>query len=302
MSYGGQSMVAPLLRALVCPPSCAGWNDPPRAAQWRELGFLRAPDFETAQRQHESLVNALARAGASVYALPDENGRGLDAVYTHDASLITDAGAVCLRMGKSQRRAEPAAHRAWYESAGIPVLGEISAPGTAEAGDIVWLDADTLLVGRGYRTDASGINQLRRLLSGAGIAVLTAPLPHGSGPETCLHLMSLLSLLDERTVLADMSGLAVETVELLRERGFRFIEIDYSERVTLACNVLALGNGALLALEENRLTNRRLRDTGFTVLEIAGSEIGINGGGGPTCLTRPVLRRTASSVDARGGA
>jgi len=102
--------------------------------------------------------------------------------------------------------------------------------------------------------------------------------------------MSLMSMLDERTILVDLPWLTVETVELLKARGFRLIEIDYSERETLACNVLALGKNRLIALDENRKTNQRMRDSGFDVQTFPGSEICINGGGGPTCLTRPLLR------------
>jgi N-dimethylarginine dimethylaminohydrolase len=169
-------------------------------------------------------------------------------------------------------------------------VGEIHEPGTVEAGDIVWLDEQTLLIGRGYRTNKSGIAQMKEILSAFGISVLQAPLPHAGGPDGCLHLMSLLSVLDPRNILVDLPWLAVETLELLRHRGFRLIEIDYSERATLACNVLALGNGTLLAFKENANTNHRLVDAGYRVLTLPGGEIGINGGGGPTCLTRPILR------------
>jgi len=129
------------------------------------------------------------------------------------------------------------------------------------------------------------------LLSSKNVNVLSAPLPYGPGPSACLHLMSLMSMLDEQTILVDLPWLAVETVELLRGRGFRLIEIEYSERETLACNVLALGNKRLIALEENAKTNQRMRDAGFDVRTFPGSEICINGAGGPTCLTRPLLRK-----------
>ncbi len=102
--------------------------------------------------------------------------------------------------------------------------------------------------------------------------------------------MSLISLLDENTALVDLPWLAVETVELLRGRGYGFIDIDPSERETLACNVLALGGKRLLCLEENSKTNKRLRQTGFEVRTFPGSELCVNGSGGPTCLTRPLLR------------
>ncbi len=197
-------------------------------------------------------------------------------------------------MGKPARRNEPAVHRAFYESRGIPVLGEIVEPGTVEAGDLVWVNDRLLLAGRGYRTNASGIRQLQRLVA-PGVQVLAAPLPHADGPGSCLHLMSLMSLLDEQTALVDLPWLAVETVELLRDRGYDFVGIEPSERATLACNVLALGNRKLIALEENVRTNERLRRVGYDVLEFSGREIGINGGGGPTCLTRPLLRVTAAA-------
>jgi N-dimethylarginine dimethylaminohydrolase len=172
----------------------------------------------------------------------------------------------------------------------VSTFGEIQAPGTTEAGDIVWLDAKTLLVGHGYRTNADGIQQMRAILAPKGVDVIPAPLPYGPGPSACLHLMSLISLLDEKTAIVDLPWLAVETVELLKSRGFSLIEIEYSERDTLACNILALGNKRLLAIEENRKTNDKLHAAGFDVRTFPGSEICINGSGGPTCLTRPLLR------------
>jgi N-dimethylarginine dimethylaminohydrolase len=172
----------------------------------------------------------------------------------------------------------------------IPTLAAIVAPATTEAGDMVWLDSKTLLIGHGYRTNAAGIQQISDLLAPKGVDVLSAPLPYGPGPAACLHLMSLISLLDDHTALVDLPRLAVETVELLKSRGYNFIEIDPAERDTLACNVLALGNNRLLALDENRNTNARLRHAGFDLRTFPGSELCINGSGGPTCLTRPLLR------------
>jgi arginine deiminase len=197
---------------------------------------------------------------------------------------------VLMNPGKRSRATEARTYADFLGRLGITVYGEISPPGTSEAGDIVWLDSKTLLVGHGYRTNKAGIEQMRRLFAGKDIEVLSAPLPHGQGPSSCLHLMSLLSVLDEQTILVDLPWLAVETVELLNTRGFRLIEIDYSERETLACNVLALGRKRLIALEENSKTNQRMRDAGFDVRTFPGSEISVNGGGGPTCLTRPLLR------------
>lgn len=283
-------MVGTLQRVLVCSPRTAGWNQPEHAARWHNLGFHHAPDFATAQTQHQALCRELETAGAEVIDAPPAPALSLDAVYTHDASLATDFGLILMRPGKANRVAEARHHGSLCEAQSIPIFGTITPPGATEAGDILWLDAKTLLVGHGYRTNAAGIAQLRTLLAPKGVEVLSAPLPYGPGPSACLHLMSLISLLDEHTALVDLPWLAVETVELLKSRGFQFIPIDDSERDTLACNVLALGAKRLLAIEENRKTNARLRQAGFDVRTFPGSEICVNGSGGPTCLTRPLLR------------
>jgi N-dimethylarginine dimethylaminohydrolase len=288
--YNGHSLVGPLQRVLVCSPRTADWHQPERAAHWQELGFHHAPDFATAQAQHEILCRELETSGAEVVELSPANDLSLDAVYTHDASLATDFGLIVMRPGKLNRVAEGPRHGSFGETLGIPTLGQVTPPGTTEAGDIVWLDSRTLLIGHTYRTNSAGIQQMRDLLATKGVDVLSAPLPHGSGPAVCLHLMSLISLLDDQTALVDLPWLAVETVELLQSRGFKFIEIDCSERDTLACNVLALGGNRLLAIEENQKTNAKLRLAGFDVRTFPGAELCINGGGGPTCLTRPLLR------------
>lgn len=286
----GHSMVGALRKVMVCPPQAAGWNDPKRVAQSGDLGFPRAPQFELALEQHAGLCRILGNVGAEVLELPGASDLTLDAVYTHDSSLPTDFGVILMNPGKKNRIREATRHGEFCASAGISVLGSIREPGTTEAGDMVWIDDRTLVIGRGYRTNAAGIEQMRELLAPHGVEVRSAPLPYGAGPAECLHLMSLISLLDEKTALVDLSWLAVETVELLKAREYRFIEIDASERSTLACNVLALGDGRLVAISENKSTNQRLREAGFEVFTFAGSEICINGSGGPTCLTRPLLR------------
>lgn len=281
-------MVGYLKRVIMCKPETAGWRT--CGQRWRELGFLDRPNFKLAYAQHEALEQKLQAIGTQIVYLQSGNDLSMDAVYVHDASFITNFGVIVLRMGKSYRGEEPRHHRSFYEHHQIPIAAEIQCPGNAEAGDMIWLDERTILVGRGYRTNAHGIEQLRALFQPKGIEVIVAPLPHYLGTSSCLHLMSLISLLDEHTALVDLPWLAVETVELLRKRSFNLIEIDPEERGTLGCNVLALGDKRLLAIRENRSTNKRLRKAGFDVQTFPAGEVGVNGGGGPTCLTRPLLR------------
>ena len=287
-------MVGPLRRVLVCPPRSAGWDKcgagASARANWQNLGFLHTPDFTTAQSQHDQLCHQLESASAEIVHLPGSDALSLDAVYTHDPSLTTDHGVILMNPGKPNRVPEARTHGEFFQHLQIPILGEIKPPATTEAGDMVWLDSKTLLIGHGYRTNAAGIAQMRALLQPHGVEVIAAPLPYGPGPSACLHLMSLISLLDEKTAIVDLPWLAVETAELLKARNFHFVEIDYSERDSLACNVLSLGAKRLIALEENKNTTQKLRAAGFDVKTFPGSELCINGSGGPTCLTRPLLR------------
>lgn len=294
-----ETMTAPLRQVLVCPPANAGWNDPKKTAAWPDLGFHHPPNFAAGESQHQALCHLLTQAGADVLTLPENKTLTLDAVYTHDATLPTNHGLILMRPGKTTRIPEAHAQAAFCAQH-VPTFAEIQAPATTEAGDLVWLnevwlnDAQpnkiTLLVGQGFRTNQAGLDQLRALLA-PRVEVLPAPLPHGQGPSACLHLMSLMSMLDDHTILVDLPWLSVETVHLLRSRNLRLIEIDQSERDTLACNVLALGTNRLLAIEENHKTNACLRQAGFDLRTFPGSELCINGSGGPTCLTRPLLRR-----------
>jgi len=277
-----------LKRVLVCSPKAAGWGRP--NLPWRDLGYFHEPEGDLAARQHERLVEVLESVGGEVHFLEADEALGLDAVYAHDASFPTDGGMILMHPGKAARRSEPARQELFFESLGVPILGRIEPPGLTEAGDIVWLDDETILIGEGYRTNAEGIEQLRKLVEPLDVEVRKAPLPHGPGPGACLHLMSLMSVLDERVMLVDIAWLAVETVRDLEKRGFHLVPIESSERDWLACNVLALGNRKLLAIAENEKTNARLAAEGFDVLTFEGSEISANGSGGPTCLTRPFFR------------
>ena len=285
--YGGHSMSKTLQRVLVCEPDAAGWGE---GAGWRELGYFHAPRLDDAESQHAGLVAALDKVGAEVSRLPGGDGVSLDAVYAHDASFPTNHGMILMHMGKPTRRGEPDLHRRFFEAQSIPALGTIEPPGLTEAGDMLWLDESTVLIGEGYRTNAEGIEQVRQLLAPHGVEVIASALPYGPGPDACLHLMSLISILDERAAIVDLRWLSVPTVQLLEERGFTFIEIEDDERESLACNVLALGDKKLLTIAENEKTNARLEKEGFEVLTYEASEISANGSGGPTCLTRPIWR------------
>jgi len=283
-------MVGPLRAVVVKRPEQAFRSASAINAEWKELGFTRPPDLEAAAREHRQLVSLLEAAGARVYFLPEDSRTNLESIYVHDPVLITNAGAVILQTGKVARRGEGPAMQDALNGWGVPILGTIEGGATAEAGDMIWLDSRTLLVGRGFRTNQTGIEWLSLLLQPLDVTVIPVPLPYWTGPEDVLHLMSFMSLLDTNLAVVYRKLLPVPLYELLVERGVTLVDILEDEYMTLGCNVLAVAPRQVIMVSGNPITRSRLERVGCTVSEFDGSEICIPGAGGPTCLTRPLLR------------
>jgi N-dimethylarginine dimethylaminohydrolase len=258
--------------------------------EWRDLNFASAPDRLRAIDQYDRFVELVSSTGAVIDFLPAADGTGMDSVYVRDASVMTDRGAILCRMGKPQREGEPSAQEAAFRAAGIPVLGTIGAPGRLEGGDVVWLDARTLAVGQGYRSNAHGIDQLRELLDDLADDVIAVPLPHWRGPSDVFHLMSIISPIDADLAVVYSPLMSVPFRERLLERGTTLIEVPGGEFETMGANVLAIGPRACVMVSGNPKTRAALERAGAAVFEYEGSEISLKGGGGPTCLTRPLVR------------
>jgi N-dimethylarginine dimethylaminohydrolase len=261
------------------------------AAQWRDLGFSAPPDSARAADEYEGFLGLLRSAGADVRFLSQHAGTTIDSIYARDASVVCEHGMVVCCMGKPQRSGEPAAQEEALRAMGVPVLGRIEPPGRLEGGDVVWLDGHTLVVGRGYRTNADGIRQLA-LLAGPGVEVVEVPLPHWRGEADVMHLMSLLSPVDHDLAVVYSPLLPVPFRQWLLDRGVRFVEVPDAEFDTMGCNVLALSPRRCLMLAGNPRTRVALERAGADVSVYQGTEISVKGAGGPTCLTRPITRLT----------
>jgi N-dimethylarginine dimethylaminohydrolase len=261
------------------------------AAQWKTLNYADAPSLARAIDEHDRFVEILRSSGAEVHLLPRDDRTTLDSIYVRDASISSPRGLILCGMGKPQRAGEPDAHDQALRALGVHVAGRIAAPGRLEGGDLIWLDDVTLAVGRGYRTNAEGIRQLRALV-GDGVEVVEVPLPHWRGAGDVMHLMSLISPVDKDLAVVYSPLLPVPFREWLQERGVRFVETPPEEFDTMGTNVLALGPRRCLMLAGNPLTRRALERAGCDVMEYEGFEISVKGAGGPTCLTRPLVRDT----------
>jgi arginine deiminase len=283
-------MVAPLRRVIVKRPEQAFRSSEHIEREWKVLAYNRPPDLARAARDHEQFVSLMRDAGAEILHLPDDDRTGLDSLYAHDPVLITDRGAVIFQTGKIARRGEGPAFADAFRSWNVPILGFVDDAATAEAGDMIWLDHDTLLVGRGFRTNAAGIQRLPELLAPLGVKVIPVELPYWNGPADVLHLMSFISLLDHDLAVIYRRIIPVPLFELLTARGVQLVDVPEEEYDSLGCNVLAIAPRNVIMVRGNPITRSRVESAGCRVSEFDGREICLPGAGGPTCLTRPLLR------------
>ena len=280
--YGCQSMTAPLRRVLVRAPRAE------EAARWRDASWRAEPDPVALAREHEAFCAELEAAGTEVVLEATSPETGLDGIYVYDPALVADSGGVLLRPGKPSRLGEVEPMAEALQRAGVPVAARLGAPSTAEGGDTLWLDERTLLIGRSYRTNDLGVEALRDALP--GVDVLPFDLPHLGGVTELLHLMSLISPVDRDLAVVYLPLLPARLVELLQEREIDVIEVPDDEFTTMGPNVLALAPRLALAVEGSPETRRRLERAGVEVRTYRGEELSVKGEGGPTCLTRPLLR------------
>jgi arginine deiminase len=261
------------------------------AAQWKALGFTAPPDLPRAVGEFERFAEILRSTGATVRELPRNARTTIDSIYVRDSSIVCDRGVILCNMGKRSRSTEPIAQERAFQALGSPaIVGRIDEPGRLEGGDVLWLDTRIIAVGRGYRTNADGIRQLRALLAESIDELIEVPLPHWRGAGDVLHLMSLVSPVDRDMAVVYSPLLPVPFRERLLERGFTLIEVPGEEFDTMGTNVLALAPRRALMLAGNPRTRAALERAGAEVIEYEGQEISIKGAGGPTCLTRPLAR------------
>lgn len=291
-----QSETGAITRLLLKHPRDAFRDTATIAQQWRPLNFVSAPDITAAIAEYDRFVSILDHHGVAAHFLPESDGTTLDSIYVRDASVVCDRGAILCRMGKPAREAEPDAQDAAFRTIGYPIAGAIVEPGRLEGGDVVWLDRRTIVVGRGYRTNDAGIGQLRAMLQDDIDQLVVVPLPHWQGSADVFHLMSIISPIDRDLAVVYSPLMPVPFREFLVDRGISLVEVPDEEFGTMGANVLAIAPRRAPMLAGNPVTRRRLEAAGVEVIEYGGENISMKGGGGPTCLTRPLRRADQSDA------
>jgi N-dimethylarginine dimethylaminohydrolase len=280
----------PLSAVLVKHARDAFVSDDAIASQWKRLNFSAAPDFSRAVDEYDRFLDIVAGRGCEIVPMPKGSGLTLDSIYTRDAAVVSADGVVLASMGKATRAAEPAAQEDELRRHGWPIAGSIAPPGHLEGGDLVWLDHRTLAVGLGARTNDEGIRQLKALLDGSFDELIVVPLPDYRGRHDVMHLMSLISPVDRDLAVVNSRLLPEAFRQRLLDRGYRLVEVPDDEYDTMGTNVLALGPRECVMLNGNPKTRTALEKAGAHVHVYEGTEISLKGGGGPTCLTRPLAR------------
>ncbi len=265
-------------------------NDDHIKQQWQSLNYLNKPDFTVAMQEYAVFEKILQAHCDELFYLPADDAVTMDSIYCRDAAIATNKGMIICNMGKPARANEPAAEQKAFIQNNISILGVITSPGTIEGGDVAWLDEHTLVVGHTYRTNMEGIRQLKILLHPIGVEVVVAELPHYKGPSDVFHLMSILSPVDNDLAVVYSPLMPIAFREMLLQRNYTLIEVPDEEFESMGCNVLALAPRKCLMVEGNNATKALLENAGCEVITYKGEEISVKGGGGPTCLTRPVLR------------
>jgi N-dimethylarginine dimethylaminohydrolase len=290
MRYTCQSEIGKIRSVFIKRAADAFESEEKVAHDWGNLNFLEPPSFEQSLAQYQAFESLVLGVASEVRLFAKDSEVTIDSIYCRDSSIATDRGIILCRMGKPARAGEPHAVKKVYEAHGMEIFGEISGGGTLEGGDVVWLDQQTLAVGLTYRSNIEGINQLKLLLDPLGVTLIPVHLPHYRGPSDVFHLMSILSPLDKDLALIYSPLMPIAFRNDLLCRGYKLIELPEDEFDSMGCNVLALSPLECLMVAGNPKTQAVLEKAGCRVKTYEGSEISLKGGGGPTCLTRPILR------------
>jgi len=284
--YGAQSMTAPLRRVVMRRPGAEMAAADP--ARWH---YASAIDLQEARRAHDAFAVALRAWDVEVLYHEEPLPEHADSVFVFDPVLVTDRGTILLSMGKELRRGEEEPLARTLQACGVPIHGRLVGAARCEGGDTMWLGHDALAVGRGFRTNAEGVQQLRELLAPLGVTVLDYDLPYFTGPEACLHLLSLISPVDEDLAVAYPPLMPTAFWAELKRRGVRLLEVPEEEFLqTQATNVLTVAPRRCIMLAGSPVTKGLLEESGCEVVTIPGEALSFKAEGGPTCLTRPVWR------------
>jgi N-dimethylarginine dimethylaminohydrolase len=237
---------------------------------------------ERVREQHDALADAYRAAGVVVHYV--ERGRidKPNAMFVRDLMLMTPEGAIVTRPASTVRAGEERLVAEALAQLGVPILMTVHGSGTFEGADVVWVDEHLCFLAEGLRTNEEGANQVERMLREIGVTeVVRVGLPHGA-----MHLDGLLAIIDCDLAVVWPRRTPFKAVSTLRERGFRFIEVDNEQEAQecLPMNFVALAPGEILMPAGGANMRDRYEAAGVCCHLVDISEC-IKAGGGIHCMS-----------------
>ena len=264
-------------------------NQEKLSKEWKNLRFHAEPDLDEATAEYHLFKKLLINKKISLIDLPPSHQLTIDSIYTRDSILVSPHGLILCNMGRASRTPEAMENFNTLSTKGYKIAGQIKPPGTLEGGDFIWLDDKHAAVGLGPRTNIEGIEQLQEIL-GPEVELHIVKLPKPDHPDDVLHLMSIISPLDKDLSLIYKPLMPQTFLDWLSNLKIKFIEVSDKEYLLMGCNVLAIAPRSVIMLENLPNVQHNLEMAGCSVQTYKGMEISRKGEGGPTCLTRPLVR------------
>jgi dimethylargininase len=210
-------------------------------------------DTELADQQWENYVQALDAAGwETVEVAPADTHP--DSVFVEDTIVMFGSLAVVGSPGSEPRIGETEAVEEKARQLGQRIE-RIEAPGTLDGGDVLKVGR-TVYVGRGGRTNAEGIRQLRAIVGPLGYSVVAVPM------TKALHLKTAVTALPDGTVIGLPSLL--EDTSIFE----RFLAVPEAEGAA----VVVLDHDSVLMSSAASKTAALIEDLGYKVTTVDISE------------------------------
>lgn len=239
-------------------------------------------DIEKMRKEHEAFVQAYRDNGVKVEFLEADERRP-NSVFARDFGGCVREGYILGNFKLPLRYQEHEDYEKRMKELGVPVIAEIKR-GLFEGGDFMFLNENTIAIGMADRTNEDGVAEIKEQLEPLGYEVIPVPLK-----REYLHLDMCFNLVDDHLAVAYEEGMPKSFLERIREMEIELIRVPEEMIFAHGCNLQALGKKRVMSLKQNTAVNEQLRKKGMTVVELDITEI-LKAGGGPHCMTFPLLR------------
>lgn len=266
----------------------------------QQYHFRAVPNLAKMQGEFDDFTTILKNNHVKVVFLESltEKTHSPNLYFTRDIASITEKGLIVMNMAVESRRGEPKIIKEALKKE-IPIHTEIKNPGLLEGGDLVYINDDAIGIGFGPRSNLQGIKKLIGNFKKTSIKeIVLIPLPsfrvHLDG--AFMFVDQYLTVIHEPSIsyqpaqiISGHSSKKEPFIDYLRWKGIRTIIVSDEETKNFAPNIFSIGAGKVISYEWNTGVIKELEKRGLDVITIKGKEL-VKGGGGPHCMTCPILR------------